>query len=230
MYLLRKLELKKSFKSNDVKDVLNYIIDECNKMFGVGFKLYENMPKITVTNFLINGANGVSVLQELHDKYGLSSFLMDDETLYCGLAYGYKGNRIKYVLNKNTINIDDLKFTASSDKTYKVKFVVNGRDGKKKEYEFGDKHGVALDKVVLSSYHTDDEVKLMAKAHLDAFKTAGYKGSFTTFIKPAADVCDIADVNDLQFANRSGSYYISSVETNFGVGGGTKKIEIDFKI
>lgn len=230
LYLLRKLELKKSFIKNDVSDVLNYLIDECKKKFGVGFKLYDKMPKLTVTNFLINGANGLSVLQELSDKYGLSCYLIDDNTLYCGLTYGIKNKEVKYVLNRNTINVDDLKFTTATDKVYKVKYHHHSKDGKVKSYDFGDKHGDALaDQHVYGSF-SYDEIKLMANAFLESYKTSGYKGSFKAFLIPQIKVGDIANINDLQFDNRKGNYYVGTTTENFGVGGGNVKIDIDFKV
>ena len=231
LYLFKKLELKKSFKKADVKEVINYLIDECYKKFGVRFKIYANMPSLTVYNFLINGANGISVLNELKEKYGLSSFLMnDDETLYCGLTYGYKGNTVKYVLNRNTISVDDLKFTTAADKVYKVKYVHNMPNGKTKSYEFGDKLGEALQDVHINGNATFEEIKHWANAYMAAFKTGGYKGSFTTFLVPGINVCDIANIEDPQFDNRKGHYYAATVVTNFGVSGGGKlKVEIDFK-
>ena len=83
---------------------------------------------------LINGANGIEVLQNLADKYLMHSYLFNDngvKTLYCGLLYGRKRKTVKYVLNKNTINIENLKYQIKGDTTYKVEvinhFIVFGK-------------------------------------------------------------------------------------------------------
>ncbi|HEX8278663.1 MAG TPA: hypothetical protein VF540_08200, partial [Segetibacter sp.] len=143
MYLLRKLSLKKSFKKNDVREVLQYLVDEVYKAFRVRLKLYDDMPKVTVTNFLIKGANGIAVLQELSDKYLLASYLTtinNEKVLYCGLTYGLKKGRVKHVLNRNTISIDDLKYQ-TAEQSYKIEIRYFLPSGQVKKYEFGDKHG-----------------------------------------------------------------------------------------
>jgi hypothetical protein len=138
MYLLRKVNMKKSFKKNDVRDVLQFVVDSVYHEFGIRFKLYNNIPKVTVTNFLINGANGISVLQELGDKYFLASYLTEikgEKVLYCGLTYGLQKSSVKHVLNRNTISIDDLKFQ-TNDQTYKIEISHQLQNGQVKKYEF----------------------------------------------------------------------------------------------
>ncbi len=232
LYLFNKLELKKSFPNNDVKDVLQYLVDECYNQFGKRIKLFDNIPKQQLTNFLIKDVNGLTVLKEL-EKWGLHSFLIDvkgEQVLYCGLLYGNKNNTVKYIINKNTISVDDLKFTNAADKSYKVTFIYNDQQGKVHRKYFGDKLGVVLEKVELDGKFTDAEIERMAKAKMDAAKTSGYKGSFETFIVPSVAIGDIAALQDLQFPNRSANYYVAAVTTKFGVGGGRNKIEIDFKV
>jgi hypothetical protein len=232
LYLFNKLELKKSFPNNDVKDVLQYLVDECALQFGKRIKLYANIPKQQLTNFLVKDVNGLTVLKEL-EKWGLHSFLINvkgEQVLYCGLLYGIKNNTVKYIINKNTISVDDLKFTNAEDKSYKVTFIYNDQKGKIHRKTFGEKLGVSLEKVELHGKFTDAEIERMAKAKMDAAKTSGYKGSFETFIVPVVEIGDIAALQDLQFPNRSANYYIAAVTTMFGVGGGRNKIEIDFKV
>ena len=233
LYLFRKLNLKKSFKKNDVKDIIHYLVDECYAKFGIRFEVYNNIPNITITNFIINGASGTSVLQELSDKYFLHTYLTEiggKRVLYCGLKYAVSNKQIKYVLNKNTITIDDLKFSTAGDETYKVKLKMFKRDGTFFEKEFGDKNGKSLDPVTVNGDFSATNLELMAKAHLQAYSLGGYKGSFKTFMKPRVLVGDTAAITDPQFANRKGSYYVGTVTINFGTGGGTRKPEIDIRI
>ncbi len=233
LYLLRKLNLTKSFKKNDVREVVQYVCDELFKKYNVRLTLYEKMPKLTVTNFIMNGVNGVSVLQELSDTYGMNSFLITidgKKTLYCGLAYGLKFNYINYIINANTINVDDLQFKGGETESYKVKFIVHAPSGIVTKKEFGNKLGDSLTDVHLYGSFTEKEIELQAEAHLAAYKTGGYKGSFDTLLTPKVQHCDIAVVRDLQFENRKGNYYIATVTNTFGTAGGKRKVEIDFII
>lgn len=231
LYLMRKLFLKKSFKKNDVKDLLNYLMDELYKQFNIRFKLYADIPQVTLVNFLINGDNGIEVLQELKDKYLLTTYLTTingEKTLYCGLLYGLMKKHVKYVLNRNTISIEDLKYSVGADRTFKVEIVNHTPDGKSKKHEFGDKNGEPL-KILVSGNKTEDELKHIADDLIAANKTSGYKGSFETFMFPDCEPGDIAEIADSQFPDRSGNYYIASVTTTFGVNGGVRKPEIEFR-
>lgn len=233
LYLLRKIKLQKSFIKNDVKDLIKYIVDELQKQCNVRLPIYNEMPQLTITNFVMDGTNGVAALQELSDSYGINCYLAEIDgitQLYCGLTYGLKHNYIKYSINANTINVDDLKFKGGATTTFKVKFIHHNPNGIVDKIEFGDKLGTSLNDVHIYGNFTQEEVKLQAQAHLDAYKTGGYKGSFETLLLPQAQPSDIAIISDTQFKGRTGNYYIATVTKYFGTGGGKQKIEIDFNV
>lgn len=230
LYLFRKTFFKKNFKRNSVKEVLQYLIKGLNEKTGLKLELYDKMPELTVTNFMLDGANGIAALQELQDTYGLSSYLTTidgKKILYCGLVYGLKKGRVKYELQKNTISIDELKYQQNETITYKVKVVNHQPNGLVKEYSFGDKKGVER---TLHFYgtHTQAELKQLADAELAKFSSNGYKGNFETFLIPNVEPGDIADITEKQFG-RNGSYYVGSVTTTFGAGA-RRKPEIDIAL
>ncbi|MBA4196587.1 MAG: hypothetical protein C0459_03440 [Chitinophaga sp.] len=229
MYLLRKLRLKKSFKKNDIKDVLNYLMDELYRRFKIRFALYKYIPKVTITNMLINGANGIEVLQNLADKYLMHSYLFNDngvKTLYCGLLYGRKRKTVKYVLNKNTINIENLKYQIKGDTTYKVEVINHLPNGLVRKFVFGDTLGEEL-KIYVPGNKTKEELKARAEAEIAMYGATGYKGKFETFIFPYIEPGDIANLQDNQFKDRQGNHYTGTVVTKFGVHGGRRYPEID---
>lgn len=231
MYLLRKIRLKKSFKKNDVKDVITYILDELYQQQGVRFEMYADIPKVEVFNFWMNEANGITALQELEDKYLLSSYLTEIDgkpTLYVGLMYGLKKKTVKYVFNRNTISLDDLKYNKPGDRTFKVEYVHINEAGRETKYEFGDPKG-ELDKTVIHGDVSVDTINHMAASKLEGLKAGGYKGGFTTFLIPNVEPADIGNCSDPQFNERGGNYYISTVTTNFG-SGARRKPEIEIKL
>jgi hypothetical protein len=77
---------------------------------------------------------------------------------------------------------------------------------------------------------TDTDIKHVSDAEFEKYKTAGYKGSFETFLKPAAEPGTISDISDLQFKERSGRYFIGTVTTEFNTSGGKRKLEIDIRV
>ena len=90
---------------------------------GLQLEVYKGMPEFPFKNFLMKNGNGIDVLQELKDKYGLNSYLISVDgvkTLYVGLMYGYKTTNVKYVFNRNTIATSDLKYNGFENRRYKA--------------------------------------------------------------------------------------------------------------
>jgi hypothetical protein len=227
MYLLRSCYYKKNFKKNSVREVLNYILKGLAEQSGLVLQLYDKMPELTVTNFMMDGANGIAALQDLNDKYGLTSYLTTidgKKVLYCGLLYGLKKNSVKYQLQRNTISIDDLKYQVNAAISYQIKIVNHQPDGIVKNYTIGNKKG---EERTMHFYgtHTEAELKQMAAAEMVNFSSNGYKGSFETFLLPAVQPGDIAEITEKQFS-RQGRYYVGSVTTTFAAGA-RRKPEID---
>lgn len=235
LYLMRQLFLKKSFTKVDVRDVLNYLNDELYKKFQVRFKLYDNIPQCTVKNFMINGANGLAVLQELKEKYLLTTYLTNingEQVLYAGLLYGLKKATVKYKINRNTVNVDNLKYTQAKDQTYKVEIVNQQPNGQVKKYEFGDKGATdTIKPAPISGYRTEAELKYIAQRLIEERKIDGYKGGFEAIMIPYIEPGMVIQLSDPQFKDRgTGNYYTATVTTTFGVNGGRRKPEIDIRL
>lgn len=232
LYLLRYCQYKESFKDISLKKLLEFVLNGLQQKFDLKLSLYEKMPEMSFKKFQIKDANGIEILQELKDKYGLSVYLTTIngvKTLYAGLAYTLEQGEVKYSLGRNTIGKGELKYIGTEDKKYKVKIVNFNRDGTKLEFETGDANG---ESTTLYFYGDNDKehLKTMAKAELEKFSTKGYKGNFETFLFPYCQPGTIANISDPQFEGREGRYYVGTVTTTFGVSGGRRKPEIDIKV
>ncbi len=229
MYLFRKVYFKKSWKKASIKEVLQFLIQGLADDSGLVLELYDKMPELTLTNFIINGANGIEVLQSIADTYFLESFLTEiggKKVLYCGLQYGLKNKVVKYAVNNNTVNTGDLKYNTADAQKYYVKCINFNNDGSKKEFAFGDKKDTEVKKYYIGT-HTNEELQRMAEAEL-AQQVSGYRGGLETMLLPNVQVGDIADITDVQF-KRAGRGYIGTVTTTFG-GGARRKVEIDISL
>jgi hypothetical protein len=232
LYLLRKLRLKKSFVKNDVREVLTYLMDQLYAKFQVRFDLYDKMPQVLITNMMINGGNGIEVLQELSDKYFMKTYLTEingKKVLYCGLLYGLRKNTVNYVFNQNTINISDLKYQVKGDMTFKVEISNQLPNGLVRKFVFGDPKGQEL-KLPVSGNKTEAQLKHIADALVEVYGSNGYKGKFETFLTPYVEPGCIAKISDRQFQNRKGSHYVGTVTTKFGINGGRRYPEIDILV
>lgn len=231
LYLMRKIYFKKSFKKASVKELLNFLLKGFYDSTGIRIELYDKMPELTITNFVIDNANGIQVLQALVDTYPIfNSYLTTidgKKVLYCGLQYGIQRNRVKYELNRNTVSVDDLKYDVTEAQQYFVKVVNIQPDGTKTEFSFGNKTDQERT-LYFTGSHTKEQLKQLATEQLQQ-EVTGYRGGFETFLKPAAQPGDVALIADRQY-NREGRGYIGTVTTKFGTGGARRTNEIDISI
>jgi hypothetical protein len=56
----------------------------------------------------------------------------------------------------------------------------------------------------------------------------GYEGSITAFLVPATNKGDVAEINGYKYPDKSGRFFVESVEGEFGPGGGRQKIQLGF--
>jgi hypothetical protein len=178
------------------------------------------------------GTTGITILQELKDKYGMACYLAEidgKQTLYVGLAYDLRKGNVKHVLNRNTTNSSELKYNTGEDKKYKVKVTVFAKNGTQKDYEIGDKEG-ELRTVFLYGDHDQKSAEHFAASEMETFKAHGYKGSIETFLIPYCEPGMISKLSDPQFAERSGNYYIGTVVTTINTSGARRKPEVEVRL
>ena len=232
LYLLRKVILKKSFLSSTLKEVISYLLDELSKQQGLKIEMYSYMPELTISNFQMKEKSGVVVLQELKDRCLLSIFLTvinGKKTLYVGLLYGLQKDTVKYVFNKNTVSIDNLKFNRSKEKKYLATIINIDTRGNKLTIKTGDKDGEPIT-ILTNGDHTQQDLEHKAQAELQNYSNGGYSGTLDAFLFPYIEPGVIANLIDEQYEDRTGNYYIGTVTTTFGINGGRRKSEIDLKV
>lgn len=227
VYLLRGKTFKQSFKTVTLKTLLQFITA------GTGITLHKDIEsenyKLEIKNFQIADKDGVWVLQELKDKYMQTVYFTGDKELYVGLAYTQKKGTVKYDVNKNVINANDLKWQEKEDVKIKIRCVYFQKDGTKQEAEFGDKDGEVR---TIHLYDVKDKSQLesLAKAEAEKQKYSGYRGEVDAFLIPYCEPMMLAKLENSQYPERAGTYYITGVKVSFGTGGARRKPEIDVKL
>jgi len=221
VYSIRHNTVAKTWSQITLKDLLNEVL--------TGVTLYDKMPQITLYNVAYKYKSILWMLEDLRTKYNLSIFFLEDGSLYAGLTYGYSNGNVKLNLRKNVINPDELKWIDAADVKLKIKAIDYTRDGKKIEAEVGDKDGEIR---TISLYNVADKASLekLASAEMEKYKYSGYRGQLTSFLIPQITPCMNADLTDPTFPSRGGSYYVESVETRYGLGGGRRISTLGIKV
>lgn len=219
-YLLYDIMFNKSYQSVTVKELLT---DLCT---GTEIVLSDEMPNIPLTNVRFKNATGIQVLEWLKKECHLAVYFNFNE-LYVGTQYGKKGNTAKFRLGWNTIKEDDFK-QRLVDKNVRV--VI---------HEKNDKGEVRKTKSDVEKYDDEKELKIKAGIPSDLLKQIanrlqtkknynGYEGSILAFLEPATNKGDIADIDGYKYPEKSGKFFVESVEGEFGPGGGRQKIQLGF--
>jgi hypothetical protein len=233
LYLLRKVRIKKAFGKCTLKELIQYLLDQVSQQVNGRFEIFDQMPQLTFSNFIMNNVSGIDVLQELKEKYGLRCYITtidDRKILYCGLAYQLVKERVNYVLNKNTVSVSELKYDIGQDKRFKVKIKNYRKDGKVQAYEFGDKDGQEYEMQPEYGDYDENHMKVMAEAEMQRLQVQGFRGTFETMLVPYCQPGSIGVMTDPQFPDRIGNYYIAATTTTLNGGGGRRKPELGIKV
>ena len=180
---------------------------------------------LTLRNYAVPDKPVSSVLADLTKRYGLSVFFDLNGRVYACRPEKVTGDVVKYELRRNVINDDDLQYLDRSSMKVQIKAVCFKKDGTQIEAKKGPDGGTGR---TLYFYDVEDieELAVLAQNELERETADGYDGCITTFLEPYAAPAMVAEIIDPVYAVRSGRYYITSVETTFGNGGGRRKVEI----
>lgn len=180
---------------------------------------------LTLRNFAVPDKPVSSVLAKLSKDYGLSVFFDLDGKVYACRPERVVGDSVKYELRRNVISDDNLQYLNRADVKIQIKAICYKKDGTKVEAKKGTEGGTSK---TLYFYDVEDmkELSTLAKRELDRLTSDGYEGGITTFLEPYAAPGMLAELTDPVYPDRTGRYYIESVETAFGMQGGRRKVEI----
>lgn len=181
---------------------------------------------LTLRNYAVPNKPVSSVLANLKSKYGLSIFFDLDGKIYaCRPEKVVSDQVVKYRLRDNVISDDQLQFKRKDDLKIQINAICIKKDGSRIEATKGEGGGIVETKYYYDVTDTK-ELATLAQTDLERATYNGYDGQITTFLAPFAAPTMVADLVDEVYSDRNGKYYIESVETTFGTGGGRRKIEI----
>lgn len=219
-YLLYDIIFNKTYASVTVKQLLT---DLC---LGTQIVLSSEMPNIPLQNVRFKNATGIQVLEWLQKECHLAVYFNFNE-LFVGTQFGKKGNRRKLRLGWNTVKEDDFK-KRIVDKN--VRIVVQEKDGKgevKRTKSDADKYSneksVKVKAGIPAALLKEIANRLQLKSNYN-----GYEGNIVAFLEPTINKGDIAEIDGYKFPEKSGSFFVESVDGEFGKSGGRQTIQLGF--
>ncbi|WP_291122794.1 hypothetical protein [Flavobacterium sp. UBA6046] len=219
-YLLYDVIFNKTYANVTVKQLLT---DVCA---GTEIVLSSEMPDIPLTNVRFKNATGHQVLEWLVKECHLTVYFNFNE-LYVGTLFGKKGKTIKLKLGWNTVKEDDFK-KRLVDKNVKIVIQEKAATGSVKRTK-SDELKYSNEKMLkIKAGIPADLLKQIANRLQTKSNYNGYEGSITAFLMPATNKGDIAAIDGYKYPEKSGNFFVESVEGEFGPGGGRQKIQLGF--
>lgn len=180
----------------------------------------------TYEKFTINSATGYDVLKKVQEESGADIYIQGN-VLHIHAPGEKVGRNVIYDFAHN-VQSCDLNYRRADER--KVQVVVKAvlPDGKVKERHYGSTGG---DKVTVKCATSDDaSMKLRGESEHKRLTFDGYDGSITTWLVPHILPGDSAQLHDGDYDYKDGKYYVRAVKTEFGSSGGTREIELGFRL
>jgi hypothetical protein len=206
MRMLRRKVITKNYPSILLKDLILELVPDA---------LVNNVPEVTLTDFRLNRANVLEILNEFKTTYPGIDVYFRYGKLYVGMPLAEPGaETVIYDLQKNTIK-NNLVFQDPAD----VKIKVHGRSNDRATNTFievvvGDSDGDSV--TVDFGKMSREELIVQANEKLKQLKLKSYKGSVLAWGVPFAKHGDVAKWVDRKYPMRQQSNYIDEVQVEWG--------------
>jgi hypothetical protein len=222
-YQLRKKQnINKSYRAGTtLKDILKDVVE------GTDITLSKLIPDITIESPLtFEKKKATEILDWLKEKL-LQTVYFNLNELYVGLREAELKKNITLRLGWNVAESNELKFNNNRELAQvRISLAQKGKNGSIETatpVDTKDKNvkqirlPVRIDKATLKRIEEEQRKKMLNR---------GYEGAITAFLIPYAEPGMAVTIEDNKYPQRTGKYFVESVEGEFGSGGGRQKINI----
>lgn len=224
LWLFRSEVSNKEYKNITIKSLLQRIVQQVDGSFVVKCD-YD----FTYDKFVCKDATAYDVLKKIQDETKANIYF-SGTTLHVHPQYSEITNTqpIKYDFAVN-IEKSDLKYKRADERKYFIEVEGIQPDGKRVTVTTGKQGG---DKRCIKVYGVTDQASLLRRAQeeLATIVYTGFEGSFTGWLVPYCEPAYRIELNDEDYPEKKGQYYVIATETTFSSAGGVRKITIGKKI
>lgn len=227
-FLLRKVVAKKSWKSVQLKTVLQELIKDTD------ITIHPDVQDVELKPFYMgmgtNTKTAFGVLQQLAKEKVFVAYFINDTQLYVGLKnLAIREQKVIYKLGYNTINEHELKYRRAEDVKIHVNVTYYDEKGKLRSTTAGNKGGIELN-FKFGRLTSADQAKVQALRQAEKHRYEGYEGKVVTFLDPYVTPGMKCDLRDPDYNERDQLVIAETVETRLNRGGVRRLIEVGQKI
>lgn len=224
-----KVDMKDAeLKGKTLKGLLQMVVDTVNANKETENYQLDCSYESGYDKFIICKATGYDVLKKVQEDFKANIYF-DGKTLHCHAPYSQIVNR-EAVVYDFAVNIEksDLKYVLQRDKKTEVEVVMQKPDGSTVKRSYGTPGGEK--KSVMTSGVNEAELGKIAKENYNVWCFDGYEGSFTGWLVPFVEPGYKVRIEDRDFPQKSGDYYVIATEVRFSESGGERKVMLGRRI
>lgn len=223
LFLFRKSVPNKSFKTTSTKSILQYLVDHVDTSFKVNCD-YD----ITYEKFTIYQATAYDVLKKLlEETKGNMYFDTQNKVLHMHPPYSERTGQVRYSMQRN-VEKSSLEYKKAIDRKFQITVECVKKDGTKQEYKAGTDGG---DQITLKvGAMSTADLKKIADAELLRQGGDKYEGSLDSWLIPFVEPSYSAKIEDADYPEKDGRYYVTSVKTSFSEAGAKRVINLGIKL
>ena len=224
-YQLRELYFNKSYQTTTLKKLLMDLIS------GTDIKLSPSTDDVPLSNVWFKNATGLKVLEWVQKELCCCVWF-DGEYLYAGASKYVESNPtrktqdVKLKVGWNVISADDLKKQVAEE--VEINIVEKDAAGTTKKTKPESKKYSNVKEVKVRAGLPSSFLKKAVKELQQDKDYEGYEGSVTIFGEPHVWKSDKVILTDDKFPERSGNYFVSQLEGEFGEGGFRRKLKLKY--
>jgi len=223
LFLFRKQVADEQLISTSVSKICQKLIDQIDPSFTLVCD-YD----ISYAKFTIQKATAYDVLKKLQEETKANVFFdTEKKELHVHFPFKEKGGEVKYAMDMN-IESSSLEYKKAEDRKVQVIVESVNSNGKSTEYKSGDTGGETVN--IKASNLSQDDMKKLADAELIKRSADGYDGSFDAWLLPICKPTYTCKLQDKDYPDKDGSYYVKSVKTTFSSSGGKRTINLGIKL
>lgn len=221
LFMLRKTVANIVMRKVTLDSLLRHVVTACGTELSVNCSYAW-----TYDRFVICDATGYDVLKKVQEECGADIYISNG-TLHVHPPGKKVGEQRLYDMQRN-VEKESLTYRSATDKKVTVVVKAMMPDGTVKEVKAGDKDG---EKVEVRCPATDDD-SMKARGDIEVARRTfdGLEGSITTWLIPVCRAGDSATLHDADYPHKDGTYFVTSVTTEFSKDGGKRKIDLGFKL
>lgn len=210
------------------KTTVKNLLDKTIKQVGSEYSLKCDYD-FTYDKFTINKATALDVLKLVQSECHCGIYLKDKE-LHVHPIYTENFGTAKYDLTQN-VQADGFSLIYKDSQDRRLKVIAKGKDDKGGDIEVSvGEAGGDIENFDYKGLTSKDKLTKIANEIYARKCYTGYEGSFQSWLLPFCSSGYSANITNQQEPERSGLYFVKSVETTVSSSGAVRKIELGKKL